>query len=329
MSGFKYAFYCLCCLALMPRIGIAAPSNAEENFTKSRITPYEPGYMVWKMRDHDEDALNVHYSLRYNLLPNNPNNPKLTYFARGYDIFASYTGEFDFYAGTRDSDPVVNRLNNPAIHFRVYGLSYNEKSDSYEQKRNPLSRAIWIDESSLKSLFGLHLYWLDLAIQHKSNGQTEGRRSAEDTVKAEAAYKIRNDAYFDTMDFGTNFISLEGRLITLNTEKRQSIYLIAKHYFSDDPNGVFWGKYANKVDIDDFDTYGVTWVYSPANNKNEVSTSITTGSAFKHSSADVEWLVDGDAILPIYVRYHYGPLDTLSNYTQTKSSLSIGLRFKP
>jgi hypothetical protein len=41
---------------------------------------------------------------------------------KGYEqrneFFLAYTGEFDFYWNTRDSSPVVNRINNPGAHYR-------------------------------------------------------------------------------------------------------------------------------------------------------------------------------------------------------------------
>jgi hypothetical protein len=78
-----------------------------------RFGAYEDNYVLMhRMRNNrwthsDAAAVRVHYSLRYVLKSSTQ-----------YAVFMSYMGEFDFYWGTRPSDPVINRLSNPAIRYQ-------------------------------------------------------------------------------------------------------------------------------------------------------------------------------------------------------------------
>jgi hypothetical protein len=73
----------------------------------------------------DEAAVRVQYSFKYTLLGCAPAaRPKADGFAPAADpesseVFVAYTGQFDFYSGTRPSGPVINRISNPGIHWRV------------------------------------------------------------------------------------------------------------------------------------------------------------------------------------------------------------------
>lgn len=95
---------------------------------KSRLRPYEPSHMLFNKAQNDEWAIRAHYSFQYSIYPTRREVPceqvrfadanLLTLVEPAYDIYFSYTGEFDFYAGTRPSGPVVNRTSNPALHAR-------------------------------------------------------------------------------------------------------------------------------------------------------------------------------------------------------------------
>lgn len=39
------------------------------------------------------------------------------------------------------------------------------------------------------------------------------------------------------------------------------------------------------------------------------------------------WQAPAGNALPLYVRVHVGPMNTLSNYTQRQDSIGVGLRF--
>ncbi len=66
-----------------------------------RLQAHEPSYLVARRSDGDENALQMHYSLRYMLDPD---------FEDEDAFYLKYNGAFDFYMGTRPSSPVINRL---------------------------------------------------------------------------------------------------------------------------------------------------------------------------------------------------------------------------
>jgi len=47
---------------------------------------------------------------------------------------------------------------------------------------------------------------------------------------------------------------------------------------------------------------------------------------FKTDSLNLGWYL-GDLPLPVYLRLHFGPMNTLSNYTQRQDAIWIGFRF--
>ena len=107
--------FCLGGRAIAQTTTGVAPSAADSNSSTAyfgaseRFKSYEPNYGIWRFieGDEDDDALTAHYSFRYDFRG-----------GPGVNLYLAYTGEFDFYMGTRESAPVINRLNNPAIHLR-------------------------------------------------------------------------------------------------------------------------------------------------------------------------------------------------------------------
>jgi hypothetical protein len=64
--------------------------------------------------------------------------------------------------------------------------------------------------------------------------------------------------------------------------------------------------------------------------KRQVEAQWTVGDkGFKTDSLDLawQWTEGKNWGLPLYVRYHVGPLNTLSNYTQRQDSIGVGVRF--
>src|SRR5712691_2744880 len=141
----------------------------------TRFSAYEPNYAVWRHASGDENAIRVHYSFRHLFTAPDcmsayrrentsaewkdmsAEHKKATaeaaleclnsYDSR-YQIFLSFTGEFDFYMTTRDSSPVINRVSSPGLHYRRY---------------TPASG--W-----------LQMKWWDVAVEHKSDGQATDAR---------------------------------------------------------------------------------------------------------------------------------------------------------
>ncbi len=172
----------------------AAPLRAEGLFSGNDFRAHEDNHFLaqrsvnkgWAGRD--DAAWRGHYSLKFTVFgePLAEKEPGRTEADR-LEWFLSYTGEFDFYWGTRPSSPVVNRISNPGVHLRV-----------------PLQR------------LGLSTHWRDnlsIGLEHRSNGQVTEVSLPREAERAQAAYDRQDREFFDKVSRGANYVSL-----TLNLE---------------------------------------------------------------------------------------------------------------
>lgn len=202
---------------------------------KSRFNPYEPSYMVYQKAEGDEWALRAHYSFKYDLYPVDTvyhgKNEKTCSdsFVQSIDsnlsppineVFLSYTGEFDFYVGTRDSGPVINRISNPALHVRHAFV--------------PIK------------------WWLDIGVfEHRSNGQVVEVTDTAGAARAQLAYIQNDHKFFDGISRGANYISFEAHNYSL--DDYASFYAKLKMYFSRSSE-ITWGSLAGgNTSISDYD----------------------------------------------------------------------------
>ena len=228
---------------------------------KSRLTAYQPNYAIFQNTNNDERSIEVHYSFKYSFTKPHcmplkkstgsdayPDIDCLSNYDRRWETFFTYTGEFDFYMGTRDSSPVINRISNPAFHYRKHlGDSFSGNAMSLE--------------------------WLNVAIEHRSDGQViEADEKITDPAspdfgryRAQVELEKGNHQYFDAISRGANYFSFEGKL---NIGKSHGEYkacnetlgcvntwVSAKLYFTKDSN-VYWGPQVNKgVTISDYDRF--------------------------------------------------------------------------
>lgn len=271
---------------------------------KPRLTPYEPNFMSIQKAQNDERAIRVHYSFKYSVYPPRDEVPcteASSITGSGldhiHDIYLSFTGEFDFYQGTRPSGPVVNRTSNPAIHFRFQ-----------------------------KDLIHLPIDWLDIGIEHRSDGQTVEPTEPAEAARAQIAYSNNDHQYFDRLSRGSNYVSFEARKTF--TEQALSTYAKLKLYRTQDTQ-ITWGPLAGKnISISDYDRVRI--VFLKKIKDGELSIDWTIGDKlFKTDSWNADYLFSKNWPFPIFVRFHYGPMQTLSNYTQEQSVFGVGLKFTP
>ena len=217
------------------------------------------------------------------------------------ELFLSYTGEFDFYANTRDSGPVINRLNNPAVNLRIpLNWVYGDKTE--------------IDDNII------------LSLEHRSNGQTTEAGTDLGTERAQRAYDQRDRAYFDTLSRGANFIGLAVKANNpLGMSKDLDLGLKLRLYLDQDSD-VRWGPYLDqRRTIKDYDLLQTTAAWQTPVGWLDLSWRVGAAGV-KASSLTLGYQVPSTTI-PLYFRYHVGPMNTLSNYTQRQDSFGIGLRF--
>ena len=340
--------------AAISLITLADSGNAQstvdpklEDYLKAeqwRFQPFEPNYGLWQWTEDDDQALEAHYSFKYLFTApdctDKHRSKKKTikqcidgYWNR-WDVFIAYTGEFDFYMQTRDSSPIVNRINNPTIHARRYMGE--------------------MDGGRFSTL-----RYLDLAFQHLSNGQTFDAETMENgAFVAQTAFLTDpNSAFFDSVSRSANFISVEARFrlgnhrnkknpITgrcLGTKGCYDLWLRLIPWYVTDDNIVTWGPGAGRRDrIADYDRLRIIFAYNREFPKErdksglralEYSLAWRIGDdLFKTDSFDfsifLPWQIGSRRwSLPFYAQYHYGPMNNLSNYTRKQSSFGIGLRF--
>ena len=318
---------------LLPLLCAALPALAEQSRpstsglpldSSERFEPFGDNYVIYNtMRNngwarHDESALRAHFSLKYTLcgpqlvrrtIPEKagagearsptfcPKGPT----AEQIELFAAYTGEFDFYANTRNSGPVINRVSNPAFFARA-----------------PLHLVTHGDPASNDSI--------ELGIEHRSDGQVTDVTAPRDVERARAAYAAGDRYFFDTVSRGANLVSVAldqfDAVGVTGLELRTKLRL----YINQD-SAITWGPLADRgrrfsdydrvqlragYSIEGFGRCEITW---RVGDKGLSTSSVTLGW-----QAPSKWL-------PIYARAHFGPMNTLSNYTQRQDSIGIGLRF--
>jgi len=272
-----------------------------------RFQPYEMNYALWQSAQSDENAIDVQYSFKYVLIDYTPVENR-------HSVYLSYTGKFDFYMGTRSSSPVINRTSNPAIHYR-YDLA----------------------------ICGETYSWLDLSIEHRSDGQVADAGAKDNNPNsstfgqylAEVEYRKGNHEYFDGISNGANYFKVSPGW-KFNEYGKADISL--KLYFSNDSN-VTWGKYAGTgARFSDFDlvrftisdtktfhtehiknmTYGLEYVIG---SKGLATDSIEVYLIVPWYSKTGLWK------FPFIVKSHFGPMERLSDYTKSTSTVGIGLAF--
>lgn len=283
-----------------------------------KFQPYGINYAIYHKSfnnssslDDDEAAIEGHYSLRYAFYDcrrgketewnscDNDSTKKLT-------VFFSFTGEFDFYVGTRHSGPVINRTSNPALHF------YTLLSDK--------ERLLGID-------------FLDVALEHRSNGQATEiyEKNEEGRLKTQAAYFNGDHEYFDSISRGANYLSFA---VGTDSLKNKFNWKASFKAYITNSTAINWGKLASKdVDIKDYDLVRIAASYKH-DGKNFLS-GVTYGAEytfgkefFDTDSLELMLMKDfliGNFTLPLMLKVHLGPMKTLSNYTQSVTSVGFGL----
>lgn len=313
---------------------ITAPALSDDQIARTvsnqalgsteRFGRYEDSFMVWnRMRNdgwtqNDEWALRAHYSFKYSFC-----GPRIRRadekreslsvassfslcprgdFARQIELFLAYTGEFDFYLGTRNSGPVINRLSAPGLFLRI-----------------PLKAVFsgnWSDADSV-----------ELGLEHRSNGQVADAVSARGTRSAQGNYIAGNHQYFDTVSRGANYLVLALDRRELLGNKGLDLRAKLRISIGKQDSDVTWGPLANSGRrFSDYDRLDIRMSYELAKlHRLEVQWRVGD-KGFETDSWTFGWRWNFGEV-PLYLRLHYGPMNTLSNYTQKQTSIGFGLLF--
>jgi len=255
---------------------------------------------------NDERAVRVQYSFKYSVLgcPAAAQHRSQGFAAAQADeseVFVAYTGQFDFYMGTRPSGPVVNRISNPGLHWRL-----------------PM-KALLPELADNTAVV--------LSIEHRSDGQVFEPTQGTGPEVAQRAYDRQERGLFDTISRGSNFVGLHVHGDQTVAGQRLDLAATLHAYFSQD-SSITWGPLRNRgTRIADYDR---VWLRAgmDAGAYGYWDASWRVGDAgLKADSFDLGWQAPPSWGLPLYMRLHRGPMNTLSNYTQRQDSVGVGLRF--
>lgn len=304
-------------------LAAAAPAAVADFLDRFKPHGRFDNYAVFQDTDGDDASLQARYSFKYNFFDcevgYRADEERLTTCgdsarAKFYGYF-SYTGEFDFYMGTRDSSPVINRSSNPAIH------------------------GLWefTDDSGLFD-------WIDVGIEHRSNGQVIDADERDDRPGSPTAgqflteieFQDGNREYFDAISRSANYLSF-----TIGRHPGRSFgwHLGYKYYVSDESD-ITWGELAGKdVSIEDYDilrlgysdTFGLGNTRAGFNEITVVAEYVLGRELGDTDSLDLAivfpYETDDGWDIPWTLRIHSGPMERLSNYTESIDSVGLGVTF--
>ncbi len=303
-SGFTfnvYAFYAT------PPENIPASEKGKFN----SLIPYEQNSILFKSTENDNNATEINISMRYNFRANDGN---ATASFHGFNPFFSYTSKSDFYwmlQDTRSSAPIISRYQNHAFHFRF---------DKVEGDNSQ-----WL---------GKYWNWFDVGIEHISNGQAfTAQLNKQATINA---YNSNDRTLLDS-------ISRADATVVLTAEVSKqlvwfhrtdiNVKLFAKRWGQE--ADVYWGPYANQdVNFNDFQLV-------------RIQTATPLESLCVHCRFNAEWTLGAKGLatdswnfmldlpvmmfdnytVPMSITAHRGPMNNLSNYTDSQNTLAIGFNF--
>lgn len=306
--------------------GSNTQQDAQEFGVFERLRFYEgtSAYFDY-FRGNDLDRhLDVQYSLKYLFT-----RPKeLSLGESDYEVSFTFSGEFDFYALTRDSGPVIGRRYNPGFMYqRIYAKQRGLMSYSLgiEHESNGQSTNTFESLNSIARDFQLtyqdrypsipQTYYLEMATDSIS-------RSTEAFVALGSTYRINpTDA---------DWRSCEKKLRCVD------IYFKFRESFLDVEDEVFWDPSMADASLLEHQGTQIS-IYSEFNNShNFVSLTYRTGELFggnpgKKNTFDVSFFynmpIGKKFRLPVIASYHYGYLEELSRYSYQSSFFSLGLYF--
>ncbi len=299
---------------------LSKPDDASQRFFA-----YGQNYIIAQNTKYDDNSFEARYSIGYRFfdycarysepLKEDSMSDRLMSFLTCRDGFNgqlyidfTYTGVFDFYYPTRESSPVINRLSNPALRLN-WNLS--EKSE--------------------------HLRAVVFSVEHRSNGQVVELDSPEERSRAIEAYEKSDQEYFDKLGREANYLKLEAQW----GFKYLGLGVSAKAY-SATPAEVTWGPEATRsTSFADFDVvniaiegsssqfresyFGINQLWYRLEYRfgerglagDSVNLLLSMPSNFKKQAWTIPW----------FVRLHFGPMDTLANYTKSTRSIGLGFLF--
>lgn len=329
-----------CQLSLLAAFALSTPAEAQragcgEFGEAERFAAFHDNYLLWNQMSNngwtqrDERALRGQVSVKYSVANCPQRREKDSHVLEqaaaaatdiwqrlaGIEVFVSYTNRFDFYLGSRDSGPVINRISNPGLHLRLPPGFFSGQAGN--------RRDTW-----------------QLSFEHMSDGQVvEPVTNADDQQRAQRAYERGDHRFFDTISRGMNYVAVQGEWVWSlsgdeddKTGTKLDLRAKVKGYVGRSDSAITWGPLAGQgLSFADYERVRVrVGLYVHDFGRFELTTQMGDGG-FRHASYTVGWQKNIgfrplNFELPLFVQVHRGPMNTLSNYTQHQDSVGIGFR---
>lgn len=297
-------------------VGWAASLPAGATVIDERFMPDGMNYVIGQWTENDQWAIEAHYSLKYALYDCELSSAgtmggcDLSSRVR-FKVYVKYVGVFDFYAGTRDSSPLLHRSSNPSLHTR------------------------WEYDG------GSHLHWFDVGVEHRSTGQVTNV-NARDTDPSSPTYgqylteiefQRGNNRYFESLSRGANYLSLS----LGGGFGNEWLYGVSGKLYDKDyeRSNITWGFLAGEgrsfadydlVRIDLSKGFAIPSRYIP---KVIFGVEYTVGRLGRETdSANLNLVMPFTSQngweFPLLIRAHLGPMERLSDYTRERKTIGIG-----
>jgi hypothetical protein len=305
------------------------PLNHVYAAENGRFHPYKDNevLIIQRTSGGDEKALAGNFSFRYDFF-NCSNKPgeflKQTLCPSqatgGMNVFFSYTTAFDFYMydtgndTVRASKPIINRLNNPALHF------------------------VW-ENTNLSQAIG----WWGISLEHRSNGQviSADLKNAAGEYLTQVQYNQGKHEYFDALSRSGNYITLAlgGKGLTEQGNFLVSYKIYVKQ--KDEEASVTWGPLAGtQTKFSDYDRINLSFfekfdepIFKSVLDSIGVGLDFMVGDkGLPGASIDFKLTILSGSksdswSIPWYLKIHNGPMERLSDYSTPYYSLGLGIDF--
>lgn len=302
----------------------------------SKFAQWGDNEVVARYTDTDGTRRHADVSLGFRYLMTNTPIPQGN--EAEYAVAIAYQGEFDFFALTRNSSPVVTTRHNPSVF--------------YSRMWDP-------DKTGLSSWF--------VSLEHESNGQvTDTLERLQSELNAfavdyEGDEEVSESDIFEmaqqTISRSNNFIAFGANYrLSKSSDKENcfsrfnciSIFAKVRHQLDKEPEDGIWWRAGVAAELQDYvgTEIDINAPFLIGNVDTALRITYRTGqliggSPFKRSTFDLRYYVDvpvGRGIasifdkpelelfaIPMVIRYHNGYLDELYNYSQRVSYLALGL----
>jgi len=320
-----------------------------------RFSIFKPSFVMWSIPDkrRDEQGLQIRLSAKYDFLTCSNTRDQGNVVSQGtcallnykalqntigtFSVFFSYTTDFDFYIFSdgdkeleRDSRPVRNRTNSPALHLN------------------------WRSESSVKKS-GFRYNAATLSLVHHSNGQDldfdtlfTPESTDEEIRDTIANLASNNPSWTDGVSRGWNYIGLSAKFHigrdVMNCKSTIFCTQIStgiKIPVFTDPSNKIWWEPGNNSDFRDYNVGSISFLNEWGNpaeidpqffstGKKELSVEFKCGNRACSTAAALRLdlnLGEGNFLLPLMIYGHFGKNEHIYNYHEKSNMLGIGLRF--